>query len=50
MTMGKAWTTYYTVHEVIDPRDTRPRIVKAIAALVHKHEVLPHKKRSIKPA
>ena len=50
LNMGKFWNTYYTVHEVIDPRDTRPRIINAIRALVNKHEVLPERKRSIKPA
>lgn len=50
LTLSKLWTTYYTVHEVIDPRDTRPRIVKALRALANKHEELPEKKRSIKPA
>ncbi len=50
MNLAKHWTTYYTVHEVIDPRDTRPRIIKAIAAATNKHEQLPAKKRSIKPA
>lgn len=50
MNLAKHWTTYYTVHEVIDPRDTRPRIIKAIAATRNKHEQLPVKKRSIKPA
>ncbi len=50
MNLAKHWTTYYTVHEVIDPRDTRPRIIKAIAAAMNKQERLPTKKRSIKPA
>jgi acetyl-CoA carboxylase carboxyltransferase component len=50
MNLAKHWTTYYTVHEVIDPRETRPRIIKAIAAASNKHEQLPAKKRSIKPA
>jgi acetyl-CoA carboxylase carboxyltransferase component len=50
MSLAKHWTTYYTVHEVIDPRDTRPRIIKALEAIRNKHEELPEKKRSIKPA
>ena len=50
LNLGKQWTTYYTAHEVIDPRDTRPRIIKAIATLENKREELPEKKRSIKPA
>ena len=50
MTMGKAFTTYYTVHEVIDPRETRPRIIKALRASLDKHEEMPEKNRFIKPA
>lgn len=50
MNLAKHWTTYYTVHEVIDPLETRPRIIKAIAAARNKKEQLPAKKRSIKPA
>jgi acetyl-CoA carboxylase carboxyltransferase component len=50
MTMGKVFTTWYTVHEIIDPRDTRPRIVKALHASADKQEQLPEKKRYIKPA
>jgi len=50
MTLAKQWTTYYTAHEVIDPRNTRPRIVEAIASLRNKKESLPEKKCFIKPA
>jgi len=50
MTMGKVFTTYYTVHEVIDPRETRPRIIKALRASLDKHESVPEKRRFIKPA
>ncbi|NNL78669.1 MAG: propionyl-CoA carboxylase [Desulfobacterales bacterium] len=50
MTMGKAFTTYYTVHEIIDPRETRSRIVKALRASVNKREKVPEKRRFIKPA
>jgi acetyl-CoA carboxylase carboxyltransferase component len=50
MTMGKMFTTYYTVHEVIDPRETRSKIVKALHASLNKHEEVPEKKRYIKPA
>jgi acetyl-CoA carboxylase carboxyltransferase component len=50
MNMGKVFTSYYTVHEVIDPRDTRPRIIKALRASRNKKEHLPSKKRYIKPA
>ncbi len=50
MTMGKMFTTYYTVHEVIDPRQTRARIVRALRATINKHEEVPEKRRYIKPA
>jgi acetyl-CoA carboxylase carboxyltransferase component len=47
---GKAFTTYYTVHEIIDPRETRPRIVQGLRAAINKREKVPDKKRYIKPA
>jgi acetyl-CoA carboxylase carboxyltransferase component len=50
MNLAKVWTSYYTTHEVIDPRDTRPRIIRALRAVQGKREELPLKKRSIKPA
>ncbi len=50
MTFGKVFTIWYTVHEVIDPRETRSRIVKALRATINKSEKLPDKKRYIKPA
>ncbi len=50
MTMGKIFTHWYTVHEVIDPRDSRSRIIKAIRASLNKHEEMPDRKRWIKPA
>jgi acetyl-CoA carboxylase carboxyltransferase component len=50
MNLAQQWTTYYTAHEVIDPRDTRPRIVRALQTLENKREELPEKRRSIKPA
>ena len=50
MNMGKMFTTYYTVHEVIDPRETRPRIIKALRACRNKSEAVPEKRRYIKPA
>lgn len=48
--MGKLFTTYYTVHEIIDPRETRPRIIKALRAAADKSEKVPEKRRFIKPA
>jgi acetyl-CoA carboxylase carboxyltransferase component len=50
MTLAKSFTTYYTVHEVIDPRETRSRIVKALRSSLNKHEEVPEKRRFIKPA
>jgi acetyl-CoA carboxylase carboxyltransferase component len=50
MNMGRAFTTYYTVHEVIDPRETRIHIIKALQAMENKIEEVPDKKRFIKPA
>jgi len=50
MNFGRIFTTYYTVHEVIDPRDTRRRIIRALRATRHKREEVPEKRRYIKPA
>lgn len=48
--MGKLFTTYYTVHEIIDPRESRPKIIKALRATIDKSEKVPEKRRFIKPA
>jgi acetyl-CoA carboxylase carboxyltransferase component len=50
MKMGRIFTHWYTVDEVIDPRDSRPRIIKAIRDSLNKHEEMPDKRRYIKPA
>ncbi len=50
MTLGKSFTDWYTVHEVIDPRETRLRIINALHASADKHEDTPDKRRYIKPA
>lgn len=50
MNMGKGYSHYYTVQEVIDPRDTRPRIIKALKAAANKNEPVPEKRRAVKPA
>jgi acetyl-CoA carboxylase carboxyltransferase component len=50
MTMGRIFTHWYTVHEVIDPRDSRRRIIKAIRDSLEKHEEMPEKRRYTKPA
>jgi acetyl-CoA carboxylase carboxyltransferase component len=50
LSLSKHWTSYYMLQEAIDPRDTRPMIVKALEATANKHEELPEKRRYIKPA
>ncbi|MBW2284364.1 MAG: propionyl-CoA carboxylase [Deltaproteobacteria bacterium] len=50
MNMAKGFTHRYTVHEIIDPRDTRPRIIKALRAAAEKREEVPQKRHWIKPA
>ncbi len=50
MNMGKAFTHFYTVHEAIDPRETRPRIIRALRMSRNKREEVPKKRRSVKPA
>jgi methylmalonyl-CoA decarboxylase subunit alpha len=50
LNMGKIFTTYYTVHEIIDPRESRPRIIQALRATMEKSEKVPDKRRFIKPA
>jgi methylmalonyl-CoA decarboxylase subunit alpha len=50
MNFAKLFTTWYTVHEVIDPRETRSRIVHALHATANKKESMPEKRRFIKPA
>ena len=50
MNAARNFNTYYTVHEVIDPRDTRSYIIKSLRAIINKREEQPEKKRYIKPA
>ena len=50
LNMGKGFTHYYTVHDAIDPRDTRRRIIRALRASRNKREELPDRRRYIKPA
>lgn len=50
LNMARVFTSWYTVHEVIDPRETRPRIINALKAASQKGEQLPEKKRWVKPA
>jgi acetyl-CoA carboxylase carboxyltransferase component len=49
MTNARFWTPLYTVQEVIDPRETRPIIIRSLKALACKQEVLPENKRAIQP-
>jgi acetyl-CoA carboxylase carboxyltransferase component len=46
-TGGKVWAHIYTVHDVIDPRETRPRICKALEAMANKRYELPERKHMI---
>jgi len=50
LNMSKVYTSLYTVHAVIDPRDTRSNIVRALRTAWDKREELPEKKRYVKPA
>ena len=50
MTVGRIFTHWYTVHEVVDPRDTRSRIIKSLRASANKREEMPERRRYIKPA
>jgi len=50
LNMSKVYTTFYTVHAVIDPRETRAYIVEALRASFNKNEPLPERKRYVKPA
>ena len=50
MNMAKGFTQRYTVHEIIDPRDTRPRIIRALRAAAEKNEGVPEKRHWVKPA
>jgi acetyl-CoA carboxylase carboxyltransferase component len=50
LNMSKVYTTFYTVQAVIDPRETRAYIVRALRAALNKSEPLPDRKRYIKPA
>jgi acetyl-CoA carboxylase carboxyltransferase component len=50
MTLGKSFTDWYTVHEVIDPRETRQRIINALHFSADKKEDVPERRRYVKPA
>jgi len=48
---ARSWTCMYTVHEIIDPRDTRRKICKALETAEHKDEwvELPDRKHGVEP-
>jgi acetyl-CoA carboxylase carboxyltransferase component len=48
--LATVFTSWYTVHEIIDPRETRSYIVNALHATANKREEFPDKKRWVKPA
>ncbi len=50
MNLSKDYTSYYMIQEAIDPRETRPKIIRALCSTEGKKESLPKKKRYIKPA
>jgi acetyl-CoA carboxylase carboxyltransferase component len=50
MNMAKGFTHRYTVHEIIDPRDTRPVIIQSLQATADKQEDVPEKRHWVKPA
>ena len=50
LNMARMYNTYYTVNEVIDPRETRAYVIKSLRAIINKREPQPPKKRFIKPA
>jgi len=50
MNMAKSFTSWYTVHEVIDPRETRSRVIGALRSSADKYEEVPNRRRYIKPA
>lgn len=47
---SNSWTSYYMIEDALDPRDTRSRIIRSLKTTQNKREVLPEKKRYIKPA
>ena len=50
MNLARSFGTFYTVQEVIDPRDSRTYIIKSLRSMVNKREEEPEKKRYVKPA
>ena len=50
MNAARNFNAYYTVNEVIDPRDTRSYVVRSLRAIANKREEQPEKKRYVKPA
>ena len=50
LNMSRVYTTFYTVHAVIDPRDTRANIVRSLHASANKKETSLPRRRYVKPA
>lgn len=50
LNMSRIYTSLYTVQAVIDPRDTRANIVRALRAAIHKRETSLPRRRYVKPA
>jgi acetyl-CoA carboxylase carboxyltransferase component len=50
LNMAKEYTSLYTVHAVIHPRDTRANIVRALRAAMNKRESTLPRRRYVKPA
>ncbi len=50
MTCARFWTNLYTSHVVINPKDTRPILIKSLQVLSGMNKTLPENKRAIVPA
>ena len=50
MTCAKFWTNLYTSHVIINPKESRPTLIRALEQFASKKFELPENKRAIKPA
>ena len=50
MTCAKFWTNLYTSHVIINPKESRPTLIRALEQFANKKFELPENKRAIKPA
>ena len=46
---ARSYSHMISVQEVIDPRDTRRKLIRALDALANKHEDMPDKKHGVEP-